>query len=227
MKLISKTNILLICGIVAAVASAFFLVLKITPLFIVAYTFAIIGIAALAFGMTYLMSSGKSYPWFAAFPMAIWSYLTTQVLFSVVFIVAENMFGWSFSAKWFALIHIIMLAVTAIILITLNAGKGYIEARGADVKEKVTSLKMLVADLEAATENMPSMKDEIKGAVDALRYSDPMSNPALEKYDNAIGDSVALIEQAVAKGDAQNIPTLCATLQRQIKDRNNRLKLMK
>jgi len=227
MKLISKTNILLICGIMAAVASVFLLVLDITPLFISAYIFAVIGIGALGLGTIYLMQSGKSYPWFASFPMTIWSYLTIQVAFSAVFVIRESIFNWSFPTKWFCLIHIIMLAVTAIVLITLNTGKDYIEARGADVKEKVISMKMIVADLEAAMTNMPSMKSEIKAVADALRYSDPMSNPALAEYENAIGDSVVLIENAVAKGDEQSIPALCAALQRQIKDRNNKLKLMK
>jgi hypothetical protein len=211
----------------AAVASMFFLALETTPLFIAAYTFAIVGIAALGLGTTYLMNSGKSYPWFAAFPMAIWSYLTAQLLFSAIFVFIENMANWSFPIQWFVLIHVVLFAFTAVVLIALNQGKDAIERRGALVAEKVFSLKMLVADLDAASERLPSMKDEIKAAADELRYSDPISSPALAKYDDAIGNSVASIEVAVAKGNEQSIPALCAELLRQIKDRNNRVKLMK
>jgi len=227
MRLMNKGSIWLICLIMAAVATMLFLVLETTPLFIAAYTFAIIGIAALGLGTTYLMNSGKSYPWFAAFPMAVWSYLTIQVLFSAVFVFIENTDKWSFPIRWFVLIHVVLFAFTAIVLIVLNQGKEVIERRGALVAEKVFSLKMLVADLDAASERLPSMKDEIKAAADALRYSDPMSCHALAKYDDAIGNSVTSIGVAVAKGDEQNVSLLCAELLRQIKDRNNRVKLMK
>jgi len=187
MALKSKTSVWLICGIMAAVVSAFFPVLETTPLFIEAYLFAILGIAALGFGSVYLMRSGKSYPWFAAFPFVTWTYLVVQILFSALFLTIENLFNWSFPITWFSLVHILMLTIVAIILIALNFGKGYIDARGAAVREKVIGLKMLVADLDTASDKLPSMKDEIKAAADALRYSDPMSSPTLAEYENAMG----------------------------------------
>lgn len=227
MKLINNTNVFIICGIMVAAISAFFLIVAITPLFIAAYIFAVLGIAALGFGSGFLVRDGKTYPWFAAFPMAIWSYLTTQIVFSTGALIAQNIYGFSIPTLLFCVIHGLLMAGTAIVLVGLGAGKTYINATDADVREKTTSLKMIVADLEAAMDNMPSMRDEIKAVADALRYSDPMSNFAMAKYDNAIGEGVVLIEQAVAKGEEHDIPALCASLLRQIKDRNNRVKAMK
>jgi hypothetical protein len=211
----------------AAVASMFFLVADATQLFITGYVFAIIGIAILCFGSLYLLELKKAYPWFAAFPLHIWRYLITEVAFSAVFIVCESWFNWSVPIRWFVLIHIVFLALTAVLLISLNAGKDIIEQREAEVREKVINLKSLVADLEAVAERLPSLKSEIKRAADAIRYSDPMSNPALTSFENAIKDSVALIQQAIGKGDEQNVTILCNTLHRQIKDRNSQVKLMK
>jgi hypothetical protein len=224
----SKTSIIAICGIMAAIASLSFLVIPTTPLFVIAYAFAILGIAALCLGSLYLFEKNRdAYPWFAAFPLAIWSYLTLQVTFSVIFIVVENVFEWPFPTTWFFVIHALMLAITAIKLIMLNVGKDGIVARDTEVREKVQDLRLMVLDIDAAIERLPSMKGEIKAVADALRYSDPIGNPALAEYENAIRNSVALIARAAAKGDGQGVPALCYALQGQIKDRNGRVKAMK
>ena len=227
MRLQNKTNILLLTALMAAIISAFFIAVPPTKLFVTAYIFAMVGIAGLGLGSLYLLEAKKTYPWFAAFPLCIWSYLTTQVAFSAVVVACENLDYWSFSIKWFILFHIVFLAITLIILIALNAGKDIIEARGAEIGQKVFALKSLVADLEAAAEKLPSGKKEIMAAADALRYSDPMSDDALASFENAIKHSIVLIERAVEGGDGQGMAALCTTLQRQIKDRNNRVKLMK
>jgi hypothetical protein len=74
------------------------------------------------------------------------------------------------------------------------------------------------------------MAKDIQPVADALRFSDPMSHPSLESYENDIKDSLVRLEQAVSEKDAENaekISALCVTLLRQIKDRNNRVKLVK
>jgi hypothetical protein len=68
-----------------------------------------------------------------------------------------------------------------------------------------------------------AVKKDIRLVADALRYSDPMSRPSLEIYGNDIEDGIARLGQAVS----EKVSALCATLLRQIENRNNRAKQMK
>jgi len=221
------TKITAIVIIMAAVATAFFLVVEVTPLFITAYIFAIIGIALFFVGNIYLFFNGKSYPWFAAFPMTIWRYLIAQLTVSAILVISENLFDKSLPVGWFLLFHIILLGYFGVHLILQKGGKEVIEELEERVKEKYIDLRMVQLDVEAVRERVPDQAKEIGAVVDALRYSMPMSHDLIKPYEDKIKDSVVLLEQAADNNDAAKISEICVTLLRQIKDRNNRAKLVK
>ena len=223
-----KTNAALIALIMAFVASLFFFVIKeISTLFIIAYGFALLGIAGFWTGNMYLMGNIKSYPWGAAFPMTIWQYLITEVSFSVVVVLLEQMSLYRLPAEWFVLVHGITLAFFAIRLIMMKSGKEIIEQREAFVQEKTSLKQSLHVDLSAIIEKMPESARELQTVLDAVRYSDPVSHASLLPYEDAIKDSVAQLELAATEKNKEKVSSLCATLLRQIKDRNNRVKMMK
>ena len=130
-------------------------------------------------------------------------------------------------AAWFVLIHSITLAYFAIRLIMMKSGKEIIEQREAYVQEKTSSLQSLRVDLSAILEKMPESARELQSVLDAIRYSDPMSHASLLPYENGIKENVARLELAAGKKDTEEISSLCVALLRQIKDRNNRVKMMK
>ena len=109
----------------------------------------------------------------------------------------------------------------------LKGGEEVIERRDRAVRENVAALSLLRADVSAILEKMPGMAREIQPLADALRYSDPINHPSLTSYENAINDGVIQLERAASQNDTEKVSSLCVTLLRQIKDRNNRLKLMK
>ncbi|MDR1978834.1 MAG: hypothetical protein LBQ42_08880 [Synergistaceae bacterium] len=223
-----KTRVTLIALIMAAVASLFFLVLReVTVLFRIAYGFALLGIAVFWWSGMSLVGNMKNYPWGAAFPVTAWLYLSTQVVFSAVFVLLEQTSLFRLPVAWFLLIHALIGAFFGIRIVLLKGGEEIIERRGEEAREKVWALSSLRADVSAILERTPGMAREIQPVIDALRYSDPMSHASLASYENAVKDSVIQLEQAAAQNEADKIPALCVTLLRQIKDRNNRVKLMK
>ena len=212
-----------IAGIIFIIITALFFVVKISALYIAAYVFALIGIAGLLFGGLHLLKNPKTYPWAAAIPMVLASYLIIDIVFSAVFVILEQTGVFILNTAIFAAIHAVILAFFAIRIIMLNAGKKEIERIEEKVKESTFDWQMLVADLKALSDKSP----EVKPVLEAVKYSDPVTSPKIAEYDENIRDSVAALEKAVDAGDADKVAALCTTLQRQIKDRNNRAKQLK
>ena len=217
----NKSTIILISAIMAAVASALFLIVPVTPLFILAYVFLLLGIVLFGFGSLFMASKPKSYPWFAAFPLTILRYLIIQIVLSAAVLLVENLAGWTMPTQWFLFMHIILLAVFAVMLLAMRSGREIIESRDAEVKGKVAVLRFMQADVESLIRKMPEHEKDLKQVADALRYSDPMSHPSLTVYDEQMQRGILAI------GGGENIAEKCAELLRLIADRNSRVKLMK
>lgn len=222
----NKGSVILIAFIMVVVVSTLFLIVEVTPLFIAAYVFALIGIVGFCIGNIYLFAHKKSYPWFAAFPMTIWQYLIAEVILSAIFIIRENIFNSSISVKIFVAFHVVLMAFFTLFLILLKGGKEMIEERDVQVKEKVGAIRLMQADIESLIYQFPDYAKNLREVADAIRYSDPMSNSALAALDEQIQQGITALAEFDGK-DNTRIPKMCAILLRQIADRNARVKLMK
>ena len=224
----NKRYATIIALILAGAASLSFLVVReVTPLFLIAYAFALIGIGGFWLSSIYLFDNMDDYPWFAAFPATLLRYLVIEALFSVVFVVLEQLSVFRLPSAWFLAIHAVIAAYAAVNLVLMKGGKEHIEQVGAKIREKTYEWSSLQADVSAILEQTPEAAKDIRPVVDALRYSDPMSHPSLASCEDGIKESVVWLGQAVSEHDAEKISALCVALLRQIKDRNNRAKLMK
>ena len=222
----TRESVFLISGIMAVVASALFFAVPITPTFLIAYMFTILAIGMFCWGSLQLLDETKSYPWFAAFPMRIWQYLLSQLALSVVFVLRENLAYGSFSVGLFFFLHIALLGFFAVSLILMRAGQEIIEERGAEVKHKVSTWRLMQADVESIMRENPEHEIPLRRVLDALKYSDPMSNPTLSIYDEQIQRGI-LSMTGLDGNEPAKIPEICETLLRQIADRNTRVKIMK
>jgi hypothetical protein len=216
-----------IAGIMLVVATIFFAVIPATPLFITAYIFAVIGIGLFAFGNLFILKFDNNYPWVAAFPITTTWYLVCDAAISIVFLILENLIKWSIPLVGFMLIQIIVLAIFSIRLIVIKGARDIIVDVDNKVSGKVTSLKMLIADIENIRENSPQYAGVIKPVYEALKYSDPMGNELLSLYDEQIGDSISRLEIGASNKDDDAVNEICVTLLTQIKDRNNRVRALK
>ena len=226
-----KNKIILIAAIMAAVATSFFLVVKITPLFIVAYLFTVLAIALFCVGNLFLLSNTKSYPWIAALPLAIWRYLILQIVLSSVFVILENAFDYSLSARWLILLHVILLGYFSILLTMQKGGIEIIEkiaeTREAEIKTKVSVIRLMQADVESLIKKFPAYTKDLCQVADTMRYSDPMSSPPLAEIENKIEARLAALSETVEKADGSAVKALCNELQQLLVERNLKCKISK
>lgn len=71
------------------------------------------------------------------------------------------------------------------------------------------------------------IKTEVEKVYDALRYSDPMSNPALDEAEKKIDNNLRRLEKAVTSNDSVSTLNTVAELLLAIKERNSKCKLLK
>ncbi|MCL2357665.1 MAG: hypothetical protein FWC70_11060 [Defluviitaleaceae bacterium] len=219
----TRNSIIAVSAIMFVIASLLFLIIPITPTFLIAYGFALLAIAMFCGGKLYLSASPGAYPWFASFPKTILRYLAVQAVLSAIFVLRENILPGAFSITWFVLLHIILLAFFAITLIMLHSGKEIIEKKDAEIKQKVSALRLMQADVDLILRNNPEHAECLNRVSEALKYSDPMISPALVAYDEQIQRKIIEMNDP-ASG---NFSQICEKLLILIADRNNRVKLMK
>ncbi|MCL2603022.1 MAG: hypothetical protein FWD90_00915 [Defluviitaleaceae bacterium] len=223
----NRSFILIIAMLMAVTATSVFFFVPLTVTLLIGYVFTLTAIGMFCAGSVYMLSSRKSFPWFVAFPATIWRYLVTQLTLSVVFILRENIaLGGAFPVGLFIAAHVAVFAFFTVFLLLMHGGKEIIEQKDAEIKQKVSVLRMLQADVESLAREHPAHSAPLKQVSEALRYSDPMSNPALALYEEQIQRSI-MDMQGMDGNDPANIPALCEKLMKQIADRNARVKMMK
>ncbi|MDR0861472.1 MAG: hypothetical protein LBN30_01650 [Oscillospiraceae bacterium] len=150
------------------------------------------------------------------------AYLVVQIILGFVFMAIAAIPAWVA-----VIVGVLLLGGCVVGLIAVDLGKGEIERIDEKVREKVFAWKSLVADIEMIAQSTPEYAKYIKPVVEDIKYSDPMSNPQLAEHEDAIKDNIIRLESAARDNDEAQISELCVTLQRQIRDRNTRVKLLK
>jgi hypothetical protein len=223
-------RVVLIGVILAVIFSLLFLVSLPLPNFYIAYAFALIGIAVLVGVSINVVRKNLRIPQDLVFAPPALIYFILNLVLSVIGLILLFAFP-----ILFLILHIILLALFVAWFIILSGGKEIIDNVGDRAKEKVFSLRMMLADVDAIKAKTSDLPDEgkakaqkeLSAVYDALRYSDPMSHPRLAQYEDAIKNSIIQLDKAVEDGNLEKISSLSVQIQRQIKDRNNRVLLMK
>jgi len=131
-----KKAVLIIASIFTVVVTLFFLVVRITPLFVAAYIVVILGIGTVLCGNFYLIAKVNDYPWIAAIPITTIAYLSASFALAFVIVLLEQFHVFSMPIKWFVLAEVIVLACFATRVIVLNSGRIQIERVDAQSCEK-------------------------------------------------------------------------------------------
>lgn len=229
MNLNTKTNKVAIITVPIVLITLFtltFLVMEKTPILITAYVVAILSSILFFVGNLYFIGVKSGYPWVAAIPLTMWRYIVTATLLSGVFVIGER-FVPIFKIPYLVLIigQIIIFVFFFVMLTLMHTGKEYISEVDKKAYEKRQFIKGLSVDLASIIESVPdASKQDIQTVIDAVRYCDPMSSEAVAAIESDILDNVKYLGQQT---DTQQISTLCVTLLKQIKDRENRVRAMK
>lgn len=224
----SKNAVVFISAILAiALTAILFLIFNVTATLFIAYSFSMLALVMFCFANLFMLGNDKTFPLLVAFPKLIWIYFTSQLSVSVVFLLRENfLIGDALPIGLFIALHIVMLAFFGILLAMLKGATTIITQRDAEVKQKVATLQFMRLDVESILVKHPEHTKPLKQVIEALRYSDPISNPALAVYDEQIYRSIFAMNGIEGNGPA-NIPQICGMLLNQIAERNRRVKVMK
>lgn len=223
---INKATAIIVPVVLIVLFTLAFLILEKTPITIISYVVGIIGSILFCAGNIYFVSTETGYPWVAAIPMTLWRYIITATLLSGVFVIGERFIP-TFNIPALVLVigQIILLAFFFVMLVLMHTGKEYIESVDQKVAIKRQFIMELINDLTSIKQNAPDeVKKDIQNVIDAVRYSDPMSSNAVAAIENEIKDNVERLGQQT---DPEQIRELCLTIDRQIKERNIRIRSMK
>lgn len=168
------------------------------------------------------------------FPILAWQFLGLHGLLSAVVLGLSATGIWSSPWALFLVGHVILLGVFTLLLLATSAGKDEIDQVAENTRAKVTDWRLLVADVAEVREKVPRGHPDgaaalkaIESVQDALRYSDPMSNLALESIETGVRSAVADLVAAVESGRMAEVSGLAEQAQTRLRDRNNRLKALK
>lgn len=100
---------------------------------------------------------------------------------------------------------------------------------GKKVKEKTEFMRVAVVEAEnimarAATNEI---KAGTKKVYEALKYSDPMSNPAFEDIEQEIDNDLKELKKAVTCNDSAKVLAVTTNILLNVKERNSKCKAMK
>ena len=215
--------------VVILVLTALLILIPKTPIVIVSYLFSILGIVEFFGSIVYLAgSSKKDYLVNTAFPLVTRGYAVAAIAFSF-FIAALDCIGiWTMPMGWFIFVQIIFAAVLIVKLLILDTGKELIETTGKTATVKYSNWKNLLADVEAVlAKAAPESRKDVTDVRDAVKYADPMSNPAMDGLEQEIRCNIVELARLVEEKKASDISALCVRIQNQLKDRAKRLQSLK
>ncbi|MCH5170199.1 MAG: hypothetical protein J1F24_02815 [Oscillospiraceae bacterium] len=145
-------------------------------------------------------------------------YLIAQLIAFAVFMANSALQAWIA-----VVISVLLLGVSAICLITTEAGRDEINRVEEKVQQKVFYIKALQADVEilAEQETDKDTKTALAKLIEAIRFSDPMSNEILTEVETQIKDKVAELKTA------ENKSAIITELNLLLAERNKKAKILK
>ena len=97
------------------------------------------------------------------------------------------------------------------------------------VKTQTAFIRMATVDAEniMARATTQEIKAQTKKVYESLRYSDPMSTPALNDIEQEIDNGLKELKKAVMENDDKKVVEISITLLLNIKERNSKCKMLK
>ena len=219
----NSTKGYIILGILFALVSiiAFAVPTSKTATFWIAYVFtaaafaAQIGIWKTALGKEETLKSK-----FLGFPVVHIGivYAAIQVIAFAVFMFVPTLPAWSA-----IVVCSVIASVSAVCMISADAGRNEIERVEAKVQKNVFYIRELQADIEllADNESDAAVKTALTQLAEKIRYSDPMSNEQLADLENKISTKVAELKTASSKLE------IITELNSLLDERNKKCKILK
>lgn len=199
-----------------------------TPVFWLSfgYTLAAFAVAAAAFCIAFLRHPGAKSR-FYGFPIARIGgvYWLAQLAVGLLVMAVGK-----WIPVWLAvLVYTAALGAAVIGLIAAEAVANGIHSQDAGLKRSVAAMRSLQSQVNqmAAQCANPDAAAAVRKLAEELRYSDPVSSPALEEAERDLSAAVADLQSAVADDDSEAVKQLCRKAAALLAERNRLCKLHK
>lgn len=192
-----------------------------TATFWIAYVFTAAAFAAqIGIWKTALGKEGTLKSKFLGFPIVHIGivYAIIQVIAFAVFLFAPTLPTWSA-----IVVCPIIVGLSAVCMISADAGRNEIERVEAKVQNKVFYVREMQADIEllADNESDAAVKTALTHLAEKIRFSDPMSNEQLADLENKISIKAAELKTASSKLE------IITELNSLLDERNKKCKILK
>lgn len=219
----NSTKGYVLLGILFALVSiiAFAVPIAKTATFWIAYVFTAAAFAAqIGIWKTALGKEGTLKSKFLGFPIVHIGivYAIIQVIAFAVFLFAPTLPTWSA-----IVVCPIIAGLSAVCMISADAGRNEIERVEAKVQNKVFYVREMQADIEllADNESDAAVKTALTHLAEKIRFSDPMSNEQLADLENKISIKAAELKTASSKLE------IITELNSLLDERNKKCKILK
>ena len=162
-----------------------------------------------------------------AYPLIL-KYCSAIIVGIAVVVALLDQVGISLSWKWFCLIELCVVGFFTWRMLAVDAGRSAIEEVDNYVNTNTALWKLMIAEITAiADRTAVADAPKVRRTMEAVRYADPMALPELYTMDQHIYDEVMALGQAVDNADSGAIEELCIKIERDVKDRTNRMLILK
>lgn len=145
-------------------------------------------------------------------------YLVIQIVAFAVFMFAPTLPEWSA-----IVVCAIIIGISAVCMIAVDAGRSEIERVEAKVQKKVFYIRELQVDIELLAESEPDedTKTALMQLAEKIRFSDPMSSEQLADLEGRIAQKVTELKTTADKAN------LISELNLLLNERNRKCKILK
>lgn len=194
--------------------------------FWVGYAFITLAFIGQLFCAYLALAEKNSQKLFYNLPLITVSYtgLVLTVVFGAVAMAIPNL------PKWIgAVVGMLVLCFTAIAVIKASAAADIVEATDEKIKSETSFVKNLTAEAENLVlyAKDESIKSECKKIYEAIRYSDPISNPLLSETEKEISAKMTELKDILTNNDLKQVCEKSDELLNLIKSRNSKCKIYK
>ncbi len=198
------------------------------PVFWISYLFTLLGLDVSAIACFVAFKRGNSAKSrFYGFPI-----IRLGVLYGIFQLIA-GLIGMALGAilsLWIpVVVYVIAFAAAVIGLVATDTVRDSIEDQDVEHKKVISAMRAIqskVNQLPMQCEDETAMK-AVQNFAEEVRYSDPVSSPAIAEAEAKLADAVEELQQAVDGGDAAVIVAACKKATRVLAERNRLCKLNK
>lgn len=220
--------IILATILIAFSTIAFIVPFKKNEVFWISYVFSIIAIVAQIYVLKIAFQGAESVKSkFYGFPIAQIgiAYMCIQLALSLVFI----SFSKFVPIEIVVIIEVFLFAVAVIGFIGTDVMRDEIEQLDKEIESTtscIVTLRSIVYSLSTQCNNLEE-KEALSKLFDELRYSDPVSNKALEIIESELEENVAVLQKMFSNEKKEQVVITCKKISAILAERNRLCKLNK